>query len=59
MELPEGLFKKQYIKIPGVHKKGVGFQGIKKNSCGMCMSAWLLALDLGISKQQCNTILRN
>ena len=59
MEFPEGLFKKQYIKIPGVHKKGEEFQGIKKNSCGIFMGAWFLALDLGISKQQCNTILWN
>ena len=59
MEFPEGLFKKQYIKIPGFIKKGVEFQGIKKNSCGICMGAWFLVLDLGISKQQCTTILWN
>ena len=42
MEFPEGLFKKLYIKIPGVHKKGVEFPGIKKNSCEICIGACLV-----------------
>ena len=61
-----GIFRgviQEYInsisKFQGFIKKGVEFPGIKKNSCGICMGAWLLALDFGISKQQCNTILWN
>ena len=54
-----GYSRNSISKFQGFIKKGVEFQGIKKNSCGICMGAWFLALDLGISKQQCNTILWN
>ena len=55
----KGYSRNSISKFQGFIKKGVEFQGIKKNSCGICMGAWFLALDLGISKQQCNTILWN
>ena len=51
-----GYSRNSISKFQGFIKKGVEFPGIKKNSCGICMGAWHLALDLGISKQQCNTI---
>ena len=54
-----GYSRNSISKFQGFIKKGVEFPGIKKNSCGICMGAWLLALDFGISKQQCNTILWN
>ena len=58
-KIQRGYSRNSISKFQGFIKKGVEFQGIKKNSCGICMGAWFLALDLGISKQQCNTILWN
>ena len=56
----KGYSRNSISKFQGFIKKGVEFQGIKKNSCGICMGAWFLVLDLGISKQQqCTTILWN
>ena len=47
-----GYSRNSISKFQGFIKKGVEFQGI-------CIGAWFLALDLEISKQQCNTILWN
>ena len=57
--IPRGVIQETAYQIPGFIKKGVEFTGIKKNACGICIGAWFLALDLGISKQQCNTVLWN
>ena len=46
----KGYSRSSISKFQGFIKKGVEFQGIKKNSCGICMGAWFLVLDLGISK---------
>ena len=52
-----GYSRSSISNFQGLTKKGVEFPGIKIKSCGICMGAWFSALDLGISKQQCNTIL--
>ena len=52
-----GYSRSSISNFQGLIKKGVEVPGIKIKSCGICMGAWFSALDLGISKQQCNTIL--